>query len=34
MSGSILDLSKEAPPRNLVTEDCMVGSGCGDGTAD
>lgn len=33
MSGSIVDLSREAPPRELSVEVCVVGSGCGGATA-
>ncbi len=33
MSGTIIDLSKQAPPNEITTEICIVGSGCGGGTA-
>lgn len=33
MSGAIIDLSKRAPPERLDAEICVVGSGCGGGTA-
>lgn len=33
MSGGIIDLSKQDPPAELSTEICIIGSGCGGGTA-
>jgi choline dehydrogenase-like flavoprotein len=33
MSGAIVDLSKRAPPERLDAEICIIGSGCGGGTA-
>lgn len=33
MSGAIIDLSKRAPPDRIDAEICIVGSGCGGGTA-
>ncbi len=33
MSSSIVDLSKSAPPGTITTEVCVIGSGCGGGTA-
>jgi len=33
MSGSIIDLSRQAPPDRIAAEVCIIGSGCGGGTA-
>jgi choline dehydrogenase-like flavoprotein len=33
MIGAITDLSKQSPPREIVAEICIIGSGCGGGTA-
>lgn len=33
MSGRIIDLSKEASPESISAEVCIIGSGCGGGTA-
>ena len=33
MSSPIVDLSKDAPPDAVTTEICVIGSGCGGGTA-
>jgi choline dehydrogenase-like flavoprotein len=33
MIGTILDLSKQNPPREIVAEICVIGSGCGGATA-
>ena len=33
MTGAILDASKEAVPDELTVEICIIGSGCGGGTA-
>lgn len=33
MAGAIVDLSRESPPQGLTVETCIVGSGCGGGTA-
>ncbi len=33
MSGAILDLSQAPPPADLVVDVCVIGSGCGGGTA-
>jgi choline dehydrogenase-like flavoprotein len=33
VSGPIIDLSKEAVPKDVSTEICVIGSGCGGGTA-
>ena len=33
IQGAIIDLSKEPPPGDLTVEVCVIGSGCGGGTA-
>jgi choline dehydrogenase-like flavoprotein len=33
VTGPIIDLSKEAAPKDVSTEICIIGSGCGGGTA-